>query len=465
MKKYIAILIFLASIISVACNKLKITVFSEIDVAGKGNYNIFDIAAVSSNRGPISIEGKNSSGHQYIYVTGSYRGADGVTRCLTAKYDENGRPLWYKLYPESDAQGTRSKVSYGISLLVNTGGGLKEECVYVLAEEGAGNEQKQLMLLKYDSLGGKLLEKTLAQSKYEIVGSFYTDNTMNLYCAGYMMNKDIVSEIFSYKFSPSGDPLWSSTYQNPGLNCHYVLFQMRYPGQLVCAGLSGEQNDLFYIPFDSLGKALDMVVCQSTEQENALADIITDEGGSIYLVASDRWGFSTTAYDGMNTMRWRAAFKDTNGGHNTAHAIAIDDSGCVYVAGSRKDQMDRLVLVKYDAAGAEAWRKTDILIPGKPWGLWFINPDFIHNRLEYGPAFDIDIIGGTKNGMFIARYNTAGSNKAFAQYCVKDQSHFIGAADGKWIAVNNVGKDLTGIRKAHLLKYEEFQIFGINRWD
>jgi hypothetical protein len=467
MKKHIAFMIVFTGILTVACSKTKIMTFPEIDCAGKGSYSINDIAVVSGNRGPISIKGENSGGQQYVYMTGSYRGADGSTRCLTAKYDENGKPLWHKLYPESEIQGARSKVSYGMSVQVNADGGLKEEYVYVLAGEGAGNEQKQLILLKYDSLGGNLLERNLAQSKYDIGGLLYTDNAANLYCAGYMMDKDNVTEIFSYKCSPSGDPIWSSSYQNPELHCQHVIFQLQYPDQLICAGVLGDQNDLFYIPFNPLGKALDMVVCQTSELENALADFITDERGSIYLTANDRWGFSTVAYDNTNKMRWHATFNDSTVNYNRAHSIAIDDSGCVYVAGSGKGQQGsgRLVLVKYDTTGTELWRNTDILIPGEPWGSWFINPEFIHNRFQYRPASDMDMIGGTKNSVFIARYNTMGFKKAFAQHRVEDRVSFVGAVDGKFIAVNSKDEDLSDIRKAQLLKYEEIQIFGINRWD
>jgi hypothetical protein len=467
MKKSVVTLMVLIGMLTVACNKLKITVSPEIDVAGKGNYNVNDIAVVSGNRGPISIKGENTSAMEYVYVTGSYKDAEGTTRCLIAKYAEDGKPLWFRLYPESDTGGTRSKVSYGLSLLVTTRGGLNEEAIYVLAGEGAGNDQKQLKLLRYDSLGNRSSEMIIVQSNNDVVGSLYADNAGNLYCAGYMLNKEWITEMFLYKRSPSGDPIWSSSYRYPELRCGYVNFQVRYPDQLVCAGVAEDKNEIFYIAFDSLGNALDPVVCQSLKHGNALADVITDERGCVYLVADGACGFSTVAYDGVNTMRWRAAFNDSAGDHYVAHAVAIDDSGCVYVLGSRKDQQDsnRLVLVKYDTTGAEVWRRTDFLIPGAPVGRWFIAPDHIHNRFEYRPAFDMDIIGGTKNGVFIARYNTVGFKKAFAQYHVKGYTSFIGAVDGKWIAADNAGKEITDIRKARLLKYEEFQILGINRWD
>ena len=476
MKRNFVSTLILSGILFVACNRLRITAITEIDIAGKGNYNINDIAVVSGNRGPIRISGERSSDREYVYMTGSYRGADGTTRCLTAKYTEQGKPIWYRLYPEQDTGGDRSAASIGLSLQVSTDGVLKEQIVYVLAEEYVGNDKHHMVLIKYDSLGNRIFDKIIIESKDVFSASIISDFAGNLYWAGHVVKTDGFFEIFLCKYDTQGELIWSNSYLNPELNCRQVKFHMWDPDRLICSGALLDRKDLFYITFDSLGNALDVVVCTTPEQEVALVDIMVGEDGAIYLVGNYTAGnggtnFSTMVYDRMNNIRWRAVFNNSAGEHVMAHALSIDDSGCMYVAGSIRGQQGQyyLSLVKYDTTGVKIWGKSEDSIPGAPLEPWFISPEFIHNRFQYRSASNIDIIVGTSDGVFIARYNTVGFRKAIALYRIKNRESRVYAVDEKWIGVNVFPGSLpcspisTG--QAMFLKYEEFEILGINRWD
>jgi len=102
-----------------------------------------------------------------------------------------------------------------------------------------------------------------------------------------------------------------------------------------------------YFGPDSMGTAVDLAV---------------DRFGNVYVTGSNvgmwaYWGFVTVKYNSDGEEQWVACYKGPGNLEDEPVAIAVDDSGCVYIVGytfSSSTDYD-YAIVKYDSNGTELW--------------------------------------------------------------------------------------------------------------
>jgi len=91
-----------------------------------------------------------------------------------------------------------------------------------------------------------------------------------------------------------------------------------------------------------------------------------DSSGNVYVtgwreLSSSNWDIITAKYNALGTQVWLRAYDGTAGGIDQGHAIAVDASGNVYVAGqteSAATSSTDMIVIKYTAAGARSWVAT-----------------------------------------------------------------------------------------------------------
>ncbi len=95
--------------------------------------------------------------------------------------------------------------------------------------------------------------------------------------------------------------------------------------------------------------------------------IAADKAGNVYVAGWKAntvsihsqiiYDYVTIKYDGGGKEQWVAVFDGPGGSNDKIEAIAVDDSGNVYVTGESEapDETISCVTIKYDAGGAEQW--------------------------------------------------------------------------------------------------------------
>ncbi len=91
--------------------------------------------------------------------------------------------------------------------------------------------------------------------------------------------------------------------------------------------------------------------------------IAADDSGNVYATGSSVGAaanndYATVKYDAAGVQQWAARYDGLGSGSDEAQAIAVDDSGNVYVTGvsyGGPDSLTDYATVKYDAAGVQQW--------------------------------------------------------------------------------------------------------------
>lgn len=101
-------------------------------------------------------------------------------------------------------------------------------------------------------------------------------------------------------------------------------------------------------------------------KSDAVKDIVVDNNGNVYVTgftfgsANPNGTILTLKYNADGTLVWSRVYTDTNLYAASANAIALDNSGNIYVAGWRslQNQYQDMVLLKYNPAGTLLWRQS-----------------------------------------------------------------------------------------------------------
>ena len=246
-----------------------------------------------------------------IYITGESQNQDNTFDFITVKYNSSGAQQWAMRYDFSGRDDNSR------AMTIDGAGN-----VYVTGTSDGGGSIFDIATIKYNSQGVQqwLMRYNGSASRSDFGSSVALDNAGNVYVAGSsrvstnsQLNYDIV--IIQYNSSGAQQRLSSFNHNNPTL---------------------GNSDDFARVM--TLDKDDNIYVTGTRDLLNQV-DIVT------------------LKYNSAGVQQWAAFYNGPGLSLDEPAALAVDQSGNVYVAGNSRGSGtgDDVVLIKYNAAGTEQW--------------------------------------------------------------------------------------------------------------
>ena len=281
-----------------------------------------------------------------VYVTGSSSGD-----YATIKYASNGDTLWVRRYPGAGG---------GNALAVDDIGN-----VYVTGWSFGSGTERDYTTIKYASNGDTVWVRHFdgPLSGDDRATALAVDVAGNVYVTGYVLvdvDTELYFEDYDYatiKYSPDGDTLWVRSYNGPVSGWdeatalvlddsgNVYVTGTTYLGygciDVFCFPINGEYTTIKY---NSNGDTLWVRhYKESVNSDDRAGALAVDDSGNVYVTGY----YATIKYGPNGDTLWVR--------QGSGNALAVDNSGNVYVTGSRSGNY---ATIKYAPNGDTVWVRT-----------------------------------------------------------------------------------------------------------
>lgn len=238
-----------------------------------------------------------------VYVTGTSSQLGNADDYATVKYNSLGELQWVARY-----NGPGNTQDRAVGLAIDGEGN-----VYVTGYSGEGSENRSdYVTVKYNSSG--VQQWTARYNNYwDYATDIAVDASANVYVTGYSYAFGTYFDYVTVKYSTRGVQKWVKRFNGPGTSDDFAYdLEIDASGNVIVTG------DAFFVP------------------------------GS----GSD---FGTVKYSPSGVEQWVRRYNGPGNVLDIANALAIDQSGNVYVTGNSRDTdlVDDFATVKYSASGDE----------------------------------------------------------------------------------------------------------------
>jgi uncharacterized delta-60 repeat protein len=205
----------------------------------------------------------------------------------------------------------------------------------------------------------------------DIAFSVVVDDLGNVYVAGNSPGDTSANDITTIKYNSSGQQQWVQRYNGPGnsddgTNGTNAIAVDSSENVYVAGWSAGTENtDYVVIKYNSNGDQ------QWAQRYNGPGNdydapygIALDSSGNVYVTGTstgDGTGFdyTTIKYNNDGVQQWAQSYNGSGNAYDAAQALAVDDSGNVFVAGvsTAQNGLGDCVTIKYDTDGNQQWVK------------------------------------------------------------------------------------------------------------
>jgi uncharacterized delta-60 repeat protein len=281
----------------------------------------------------------------------------------TVKYDVNGNEVWVARY-----DGPGHLLDHPSAMTIDDAGN-----VYVTGLSYGLGTDVDYTTLKYATDGSLLWESRYngPGNSWDAAYSLAVDSAGNVIVTGDSVGAAGNHDYATIKYDSNGTQLWVARYDGPpvpGYNDDTAIkVVVDGTGNVYVTGQSygGPATDYDYatIKYDASGSRLWVARYNGPANgEDLPRGLAVDKSGNVYVTG---WSYRANGYSDYATVKygpdgrqlWVARYSGPSQLDNTAFAVAVDDTGNVYVTGSSQgpDTGYDYATIKYDAAGNELW--------------------------------------------------------------------------------------------------------------
>src|SRR5216683_2225671 len=225
----------------------------------------------------------------------------------------------------------------------------------ILVAPAAAKAQTEQWVARYNGQGG--------------ANSIAVDsNTGNVYVTGFSWGGETLQDYATVAYDAAGTELWVARYNGPA-NGYDVpsAIAVDSTGNVYVTGSSwgGAETmfDFATIKYDATGAELWVARYNGPASSGDWATAIAvDDTGNIYVTGGSVGigtliDYATVAYDSNGTELWVARYNGPANGYDIANAIAVDSTGSVYVTGRSEGIRTGYdyATIAYNSTGAEQW--------------------------------------------------------------------------------------------------------------
>jgi len=242
--------------------------------------------------------------------------------------------------------------------------------VYVTGESYGSETDFDYATIKYNSVG---IQRWIARyngpgNGFDQAYAIAVDSSGNVYVTGESYGSRTNLDYATIKYDSLGIQQWVSRYNGPGdyVDNAYAI-AVDSSGNVYVTGYSygsGTFSDYATIKYNSSGIEQWVARYNGPGNDNDRAwAIALDNSGNVYVTGysiglGTDYGYATIKYNSSGVQQWVARYNGPGNGFDQAYAIAVDSSGNVYVTGLSEGDLGNerdYATIKYNSSGVEQW--------------------------------------------------------------------------------------------------------------
>jgi hypothetical protein len=292
-----------------------------------------------------------------VYVTGGSYGGSTVDDYATIKYSPSGDEQWVRRY-----DGPRSFEDYAQAIALDGAGN-----VFVTGSSSGSGTGYDYATVMYDSSGVEQWARRYngPGNSDDYALAIAADNLGNAYVTGRSPASGTDDDYATIKYSPAGESLWVQRYDGPA-NDHdqATAIAVDDSGFACVTGYSlASDTDYDYATIKYSPSGGQQWVARydgPSGQDDFAYAIAVDAAGNVCVTGQSQGttiGYATVKYGPSGVEQWAVRYDGPPNQNDYARAIAVDAAGSVYVTGESYYSSFDYATVKYGPAGESLWAK------------------------------------------------------------------------------------------------------------